>query len=58
MNESEYREVEARLDEALMVFNDNRVLLAPEERRTYENLLAARKETHGLRIEQESESVA
>lgn len=58
MTEPEYREVEARLDEALSIFQDNRPFLATDERHLFENLFAVRKEVHELRIEHESEFVS
>lgn len=58
MTEPEYREIEARLDEALGIFQDNRPFLGTDERHLFENLFVVRKEVHELRIEQESETVA
>jgi hypothetical protein len=58
MTELEYREIEARLDDALSVFSDCRVFLGSEERSIYQNLMTARTELHGLRLELESEGVA
>lgn len=58
MTEPEYREIEARLDEALELFQDNRPFFGTDERHLFENLFEVRKEVHELRIEHESPTVA
>ena len=57
MTEHEYREVEARLDAALRLFSEPEAALAADERQILQNLIAARKEVHELRIEHEAESL-
>lgn len=53
MTDSEYREVEQWLDDALRVFERNRGELTPNDRVTYDNLMSARRELHELRLDEE-----
>ena len=57
ITEREYREIEARLDEALAVLHEQRFALSVEDRQILDNLLEARREVHDLRILQEAEEV-
>lgn len=53
MTEYEFREIEHWLDDALRVFESNREAFSTSDRISYENLLAARKELHDLRLDEE-----